>query len=78
MGRKSSALLFRLRLPMFVSPLELRVPQLRFQPICKSQRTSARLEQAGKFVWGPATKRGVGPEVVVVLAPGCEDEASLI
>ncbi|WP_191240917.1 class I SAM-dependent DNA methyltransferase, partial [Deinococcus ficus] len=35
----------------------VRVPQLRFQPICKSQRTSARLFQAGKFVRGPATKR---------------------
>ncbi|MDP9764470.1 hypothetical protein QO006_001895, partial [Deinococcus enclensis] len=36
------------------SLLSVRVPQLRFQPICKSQRTSARLFQAGKFVRGPA------------------------
>ena len=38
------------------SSIDVRVPQLRFQPICKSQRTSARLFQAGKFVRGPATK----------------------
>ncbi len=57
---------------------QLRVPQLRYQPICKSQRTSARLFEAGEFVRGPSTERGMRPDGVVVLAPGREDQACLI
>ncbi len=56
----------------------VRVPQLRYQPICKSQRTSARLFEAGEFVRGPSTERGMRPDGVVVLAPGREDQACLI
>ncbi|MDP9765984.1 hypothetical protein, partial [Deinococcus enclensis] len=61
-GERVTQMLYRCGIPARGAPtlrhhvvqLSLRVPQLRFQPICKSQRTSARLFQAGKFVRGPA------------------------